>query len=157
MLFQLDVPARLAGLWLWADTDGDFTVEVYDSDGSTVLSSTSFDLNVRQGTGSGHHFLLLDTVVTLTKDTNYRIVVKPSTTTNLAIYSTDFGSAAVMDQVGGGQNFSYTERTDAGAWTNTATRRPLMGILLDQIDNGAGIAIPTVTAVITDKGGIVGY
>jgi len=54
--------------------------------------------------------------------------------------------AAAMDGFPGGQNVHRTERTDLGAWTDTTTKRPWMGVLLTGFNDGAGggLAFPPV-------------
>lgn len=151
MKFKMLAPCRVNGIWIWADTDGDFDVVIYDSDGTTVLSTTSFDKDNRQGTGSGHHFLLLDTPVELLADTYYRVTILPSSATNLGIYSITVGSAAILDQLAGGQYFHFTSRTNAGAWTDVTTQRPLLGLMIDQISNGVSSS-PVARSTIIQTG-----
>jgi len=129
---------RLTGLWLWGDTDGDFDIVVYDSNGTSVLSTTSIDKDNRQGTGIGHHFFTLAASVVLSANTFYRISIKPSSSTSLTIYSIDVSTAAIMDQLAGGQNIHHSTQTNGGGWSDTTTRRLLMGGIFDQIDDGAG-------------------
>ena len=74
----------------------------------------------------------------LTANTYYRLVVKPTTANNITVVDYTFASVALMDAISGGQYCHKTERTDAGAWTDTTTRRPWMGFLIDQLDDGVG-------------------
>lgn len=137
--FQLPVGARLAGVWLWADTDGDFDLVLYDNS-STALLTKSFDKDNRQGTGIGFHFLRFGGSQAISANTTYQLAIKPTTATSLTIYSFDVNSAALLDQLSGGQNFNHSTRTDAGAWTDTATRRLFIGLMLDGIDVGSSAA-----------------
>jgi hypothetical protein len=48
----------------------------------------------------------------------------------------DLPTAASLDALPGGQNVSASSRTDAGAWTDVATRRLLIALWIDQVDDG---------------------
>lgn len=136
--FQFPVPVKVGGFWIWADTDGDFDAVLYDSDGTTVLASKSFDKDNRQGTGIGHHFLALSSSASLAASTYYRFAIRPSTATSLTIYSMDVNAANIFDNMPGGQLFHHSTRTDAGSWTDTTTRRLFMGLMVTATDNGVG-------------------
>jgi len=73
----------------------------------------------------------------LTKDVFYRLVLEPTSATDITSYHFSVNAAAVMDVEEGGQNFHYTEKKDGG-WTDTVTDRPMIGLLIDQFDDGAG-------------------
>ena len=131
---QIPFSARLAGVW-WqgsATAGADFDIVIYDSDGTTVLSSTSFDGDLG-GTSTHPRYLALDTKVVLAINTNYYVTLKPTTTANVGLRYVDFDVAALLDTMDGGQNWRWSSRVGAGAWTDIATRRPLMGLLLDQL------------------------
>jgi hypothetical protein len=142
--FMLPFTARIAGAWCMATTDGDFELVVYD--GTTVLSTTTFDKDIRQGTGGGVHYFRLAQPVTLTANTAYRLAIKPTTTTGLTLFSMDVNNAAIMAQLPGGQQFFHSTRVDGGAWTDLQTRRLFMGLMIDGIDTtvtSGGGATPT--------------
>jgi hypothetical protein len=52
--------------------------------------------------------------------------------------SYSYGSDAIMNALPGGQDLYWGERTDGGSWTTTTTKRPNMGLWLDQFDDGVG-------------------
>ena len=137
LFFQLPAPVKVGGAWWRADLDGNADYVLYDSDGTTVLASSSLDLNVR-GAAKAGNFFIRHTPISLTASTNYRAVIKPTSVTNLSTYDFDVNAAALLDAVAGGQNWHYTSRTDAGAWTQVTTKRPFMGLLVTAIDDGAG-------------------
>lgn len=139
LIFQVPFPCRLRGIWALCDLSGqDTTIKVYDSDGSTVLSDLAFDKDFRRTTGVGRHLFMLEDQPSLAKATNYRVTFVPDSTTNITLIDVSVNAAAIMDAMPGGQNWHLTSRTDAGSWTQTTTRRPLIGLLLDQFDDGVG-------------------
>ena len=58
----------------------------------------------------------------------------------LELMEFDVNSASLMEAIEGGQLFHHTSRTDAGAWTQTTTKRPLIALRVSAIDNGVGTA-----------------
>lgn len=137
MIFQFPFPVRVTGAWIFADIDEATDIILYDSDGSTALETISLDKDVRQTTGEGGLKLFFDNTEELSANTNYRLVYKPTTTTNIRTWDFDVDAAAIMDSFEGGQNFHHTQRTNAGAWTETTTRRLIIGLLLDAFDDAA--------------------
>lgn len=133
IIFQLPMTVTVYGAWILTGAGANATVKLYDSDGSTVLASYTIDSDLRGGTSGRCYFVTFSSNVTLTKDTNYRLTLVPDTTTSITLSRFTVNAAAVMDAFPGGQNIYQTERTDAGAWTNTTTERPLMGLLINQL------------------------
>ncbi len=139
MKFTLPAPMRLSKIWLYQRISDvqDWNFVLYDSAGTAVLTQT---INHSIGATGRMKVFDLATKQSLFANSVYRAVVKPTTTTNdFYIHDMSFNSAAMLDILGGGQNFHATERTDAGAWTDTTTIRPMMGLVFDQIDNGTGL------------------
>ena len=137
MIFQIPFPIRVTGISFILDTDGDVDIKLYDSDGTTVLETLSLDKDIRGSAGGTIQQFLFASTHLLAKDVNYRIVVEPTSATNVRIYFFDVNAVAVMDGFSGGQKFHYTTKKDAG-WTETITRRPFFSLLCDQFDDGAG-------------------
>jgi hypothetical protein len=138
LIFQLPFPVRVAGAWVWADFDGDADIKLYDSDGTTVLASISTDLNIRRVTSGDVHIFFFTASAELLKNTNYRLSLLPTTATSLTLYEYQMTSAELLNIMAGGQAFHRTDRTDAGAWAQTTTKRPQMGLVLDAFDDGVG-------------------
>jgi hypothetical protein len=142
LIFSLPVSMAIGGAWVAAYPNadgGDFDTILYDSDGSSVLASYAHDSDFYgQLEPPQTHFLpVWWAPVSLSASTTYRLVVKPTTTTNILVRSATFNSAALTGVMGGGE-WHLTERTDAGSWTETTTERPFMGLLVTSVDDGAG-------------------
>lgn len=138
IIFQVPFASRAAGFWIIADLDGDADIVLYDSDGTSVLQSFSLDKDLQFSGAVRPLAGVFSGGSVLTKDTNYRLVAKPTSLTNIVLREIEVDIAAQMDAMPAGQNFHRTERTDAGSWTQTTMKIPLMGILLDQLDDGVG-------------------
>ena len=136
LTFSFAGPVRLTGVWFNADRDGDLDIVLYD--GTTALATISRDADVDASTANRPNVALFGLVQELTASTVYRVALKPTTTTAITAFSYDVFAVGLHDQTAGGQAFYYSERTDAGAWTDVTTRRPFIGLILDQIDDGTG-------------------
>lgn len=134
--FKVAAPVRVGGFVLASTTTQDLDVILYDSDGTTSLATYSIDDDVSINTVMGTY--LFASSVQLTADTFYYLAMKPSVDTNQNVYYFDVASAAILDSMTGGQNWHYAERTNAGGWSATTTRRPWFGLIIDGVDDGAG-------------------
>lgn len=142
LIFQLPGPVTAAGAWVIFNsgaTGRNTDIVLYDSDGTSVLETVTIDSDVGRSNNALNTFTVrFPTSRALLGATNYRLVVKPATTGNRVMHDVTISAAAIMDALPGGQLWHRTERTDAGAWTQTTTKRPLMGLLVDGIDDAAG-------------------
>jgi len=140
MVFQVPIKCQVSGFWVHADLDGDADIVLYDAASSVVLT-VSTDTDVRsQTSGANGYYACAPT--TLTANVLYRLVVKPTSVTNISTYDFDVNADNLMQVVELGTNAYYTQRTDAGAWTDTTTKRPWMGLQISGIDDGAGGYVP---------------
>ena len=136
--FSLPVPFTVGGAFAAVDLDGNADLVLYDSDGSSVLASASFDSDQRQGTGVNNMTALFSSEIALLANTYYYLAVKPTTTTGVTGRYSDVSAAADFDAFPGGQTMYWSQRTDAGAWADTTTRRPRISLLITKVGNDAG-------------------
>ncbi|MHC4155648.1 MAG: hypothetical protein ACYST6_12100 [Planctomycetota bacterium] len=135
LIFQLPFSCRVKGAWvrLAANASGrDFDVVLYGPTTRTV----SVDADQLQNTAARSISVIFPAAETLLANTNYRLALKPTTANSIGAYYLDVAVAAIMDAIEGGQEFHWTQRSDAGSWSETTTRRPIMGLLIDGIDTG---------------------
>lgn len=131
------VNMNVCGAWIRNTGAADFDIVLYDSSNS-VLASRSIPQHLKYGTSGFNGYHLFTSPVALTGGATYRIAVKPTTTTAIPHYSFDTASADLMQAHFLGAACYYTQRTDGGSWSDTATRRLLMGLLVDKVDDGSG-------------------
>lgn len=138
MKFSLPFQARARGFWVSCSqpTDGDYTVRLYNA-ADSVIASLLVDTDKTSIKSEGAIFTGFFTATALIqKNRTYRLTILPATTfaTDQTLSTIQVDTAAILDQFSGGQNFHYTQRTDGGSWSNDTTKRPLMGVICDQIN-----------------------
>jgi hypothetical protein len=129
------VSQRVYGIEAVHDLDGDCDFILYDSN-SGVLASVSADKDVRLAASAGTFLLPFSSSIQVAVGQSYRLVAKPSTTTSGTAFYTEVDTAAARAACPGGAEFTYTTRTDAGAWSQTTTRQAMILPMIDGIDNG---------------------
>lgn len=77
------------------------------------------------------------TLSTLSFGSTYRLTMEYSTAGRLYLQAFDVGTASDLDAYAHGQDFLYTART-GGNWTDTTTRRPILGLILSDITPPSG-------------------
>lgn len=146
--FQFPFPARASGLIdgrLYSQFTGQTNYQAHliadaTAPGGTRLASTpdlDSDISSNPTTASVGHGLLFQTPCTLAKDTWYRLT-RTGTGHQGRLYYGDVPSNAALKQLLGTTDFYYTVDNGAGGWTDTTTRTTFMGLIIDQIDDGAG-------------------
>lgn len=109
-----------------------FTVKLYDAS-DTLLSS--FDVTTTMDLDYGSdNFTVLFAPVTLTKDTVYRLTMLPTSGANVRLGALQMISADTRALLPGGLYFAWTQRTDAGSWTDDDTKLPWAALRLTSIE-----------------------
>lgn len=143
--FQFAVPVQVYGFWGLIDLDGDADVilaaDNWDGTNGNALALVSLDKDIRGSTAGRDFWVPFSSDVTLSANTTYRLIVKPTSVTNLSIFTQTVGDAARWNQTDGGTQFYYSTANNpnsSGSWTDTTTERPFMGLLLNGFQDGAG-------------------
>lgn len=149
------VPLRVIGMQAMVDLDEAADFVLYDSTG-TALATVSLDKDFRAQAARGLIRRRFANAVTLSANTTYYAAVKPTTVTDVGLAEWTLPSAAARAQMHGGTNLSLATRVDGGAWTETQTVIPLIGLIVDGLDNGVGGAIGggDVEKFSIDKGAV---
>lgn len=137
LIFQFPAPVAVrGGWWRGLNTATDTDMVLYDANGTTALETITFDAQVTTtGIGGNASYAPFSQDRVLLANTPYRLVMKPGSS-NMTLHDFDVAAAAIMNAHEGGQAWHYTQRTDGGAWSETTTKRPMMGLLVTGIDDG---------------------
>lgn len=135
LLFQFPFPVEVEGAWVRTDLDGDAELILYDN-ADVAQRTVTLDKDVDATAAGAYRRHIFSSALSLSANTNYRLVMKPTSATNLSVY--DWLSGVSLANYIGGSTWKYTERTDAGVWTDTADKRPWMGLILSGFDDAAG-------------------
>lgn len=111
-------------------------------DGTSVLQTTTTDSDHFSGNGVARSFRIYfqdATLATLLGGNTYRLSLQPQDlANNSSIYRLEFAAAADLDAWPGGQDFAQSTRTDAGAWTDDTTLRPIIELIVGDWTTGSG-------------------
>ena len=160
--FVLPYPANCRGVWCQMSPGGQWTARLYS--GATVLAQVSHDQGTRGSTtGYTDWNLYWDTsvaeVVSLAKDTAYRVTITPDEATDIILPYGDVGLNAYLGLLPGGVNMYQTKATMTpsveGDWIDVNDRYMAIGPILDGFDDGAGGGAG-ITKLAGHGGGLVG-
>lgn len=138
----IDAPIRICGAWYWVDQDGDATLKLYDTDGSTVLASASLYTAIPPITTSQLCEARFSSSIELQPGTYY-LAIEATTATNIGISTITFvNSTWRSGSPLGADKMTYSSCTQTptgtGSWTDTTTKQVVMGLIIDGLDDGAG-------------------
>lgn len=136
VVFQVPISCRVVGAWARVDPNADLAFVLYDNSGIDVRTVTiDSDLSRSGHTANVAHF---SSSYTLSANTNYRLIVKPTTTSNInfsnyTLPGSGYGTSHPM-----GATWVYTSRVNGGAFTDDNTKCCQMGLIVDGYDTGSG-------------------
>jgi hypothetical protein len=133
------IGARLGLVSLTAAT----THKVILYDGTTVLQDVTFDSDYTVATTRPHMDITFDeaTLSTLVCGNPYRLAVQPQAATSVSVAYQEVAANADFAAWPMGTGWYWSQRTDAGAWSDTTTRRPLILPLLASISTTGGMLV----------------
>jgi len=155
MKFKIPYKCSARGLYFQVETAINFDIVVYDSDEYTVLSTISIDTTKLYGT-SGFWYAEFAEDIIFEKDTFYRIVWLPTVASGSVITQSVSMLNDAETELNGMMaypegidcictTFNGTPTSGSHAWTDIATSKPYMRLLINQIDipaGGAGGGLP---------------
>lgn len=155
MEFSWPAPIKIDSVITHANiqSGGDIDWVLYDSS-DTVLETVVFDQDTDMGNGFNRHGTWpFSGEKTIAKNGLYYLVGKAVNATGFGLSYLDVDNAAHWELHGIGDNAQWVQRNTvgSGAWTKTATRRPIMGFRISSMDDGAGgggIIFPTGNALV---------
>lgn len=136
----------MGAMWLGSspasDVD-DFKLTQYEGttqNAQGLMDDTDYFTTVAVTRRSTRMFFQDTTLPTLNFGTAYRVVLGAAGTytADPNLWYFDVENSAHWSAFPGGTQFSWTQRTDAGSWTDTATRRPLMDIIISDVTEPTG-------------------
>lgn len=138
--FNALVPMRIVGARAYinpAADSRDYTLKFYDNAG-TLLASRTIDTAI----ASGGTYLWFDLLFTAPVDISagvHRMTILPTTASNIGTGHLTISSATgARYAMPGGVDTYWTERTDAGSFSDTNTRLHLLTPLVQGFDDAAG-------------------
>lgn len=133
---------RVCGMWayMYHATTADYRMKFYRSPAGTPVEECTtplIDGAASSNTSGGIHTLKFTTKKILEAGVKYAFTVLPGTTNSVNIYKTVANATTDMENIQGGSNMYGCYRA-AGAFTEETTTRYVMGLIIDQGDDGLG-------------------
>ncbi len=138
MKFQLPIRTKIKGLWLFTYLRYPLTLKLYDENDSLV-DSVTLDPDITSDSAAGWQLWFFNSSIILSKNKTYRITVLPTTASDIFVQYIETNLNSMLTQLTADENFIWTQRTNAGAWTDTNTRRPYWGLILDSLEYITGV------------------
>lgn len=138
--FVAPFDCRVTGAMAFLAQNTDCDLVLYSSGGSTLASGTvSRFLRGSTTTAVTPVTTTFNSTVNLNAGDTYYLSVTPTATPStvtmatFTVPSTDHRAAMPS-----GSNWFLSTRTDGGSWSDTTTEWPLLGLMIDGLDDGAG-------------------
>lgn len=138
ILFTAPVAFRTHGCVFHADFDGVAELYLLDTSNTVIAQATWIDPDIRSASGAGRFEALWDSPATLTAGQQYRLIVKATSATTVILSYWDVNTASYMAALPGGTDGRWTQRTGAGAWSQTTTRKAAVALMVNGVDIPAG-------------------
>lgn len=149
--YQPDTDQDVDGVWfsMTSAAAADYDMVIYD--GTTQVVTESVDATQTASTVARTNFVPLPRT-TLSAGVTYNVAIKPTTASNVTIYTVSVDSASHLALQPGGGKFPFVSRVDAGSWTSpTTTERVLAGFRLVSVASGGGGAIPPFNGLLVTR------
>jgi hypothetical protein len=147
LIFQVPYSCKISGCHIRMDPDAITSIVLCTSNAGSPLATATWDKDRRTVDASGMHYIFFDTEVTLSVNTDYRIVVINSGSatacgvTFITIPGAGYRAAMPMGLTG-----NWTQSDDGTTWAETTTDVPLIYPIFTAFDDaaggGGGLAIP---------------
>lgn len=136
---RFKLPAKLTsdGWWTRINVSGDFTINLYNAAGSVVRSTVVDKDYIHNTQGWICHGFWNEGPIELEADTVYRLVITPTTTSNVTVSRAAVNASGLMAAIPGGVEWYTTNRINGGSWTDITTERTIMGLSISQVPSGA--------------------
>jgi hypothetical protein len=137
--FTVPVPMKIDALVfpmiMVSAANQDYDVVFYT--GSTATATVSILAEHHRSGGGVAPLIVPIGEQELATATTYRAVIKPSSANSVTVYYFDVSAAGHMEANMPGTTWTWTQRTDSGAFSETTTRRMWGGIRVIEVHDGA--------------------
>lgn len=131
-VFQLPMSVIVCGAAYVVNNTSEvnFELSLYDS-ADTELVDMAVDGDVTATTGNTEAGqVYFDANVTLAANTVYRLTIRPTEATTIQLYESNNNTEQFMNAMPFANKIYKTTRTDSGAWTDDASRRVMVALMV---------------------------
>jgi hypothetical protein len=144
LVFSVPFAATLRGVLVALHSIGsadDFEIVFYTSPLGTPVAAQTLTIDATLISTGNNLFLyrMFPSAISLVAGTTYAIAIRPTTTNTIVLKYLNFVTAALRTPAWFGTNWRMGTRTDqTGAFSETTTQVPGIGLYLSQLDDGVG-------------------
>jgi hypothetical protein len=139
LIFQVPYACKISGAYLRIDPDEITSILLITDNAAAPLATATWDKDRRVTSASGATYITFDTEVTLSINTNYRIVcVNTGSATACGIAYVTLPSAAYRSAMPLGITANWTQSDDGTTWAETTTEVPLIQPVFSGFDDATG-------------------
>lgn len=154
--FALSQKVRAKGIWVGADFDADVNLNLYGTDGATVERTVLNSSVMPTITGFGWNFLDFDSPFVIEAGDTHFLGFEPASGTTTGLLRFVFPSSDIRAaSFGGFRLASAKDPSGLGSWTAIPNEIILMGLIIDQIDDGAGGGAGGGGSIFGSTGGVI--
>jgi hypothetical protein len=128
---------RVAGIWHTFGTTAGAAYAAVLYSGTTALRSAAVP-GGHAGATNGVRSVYFSSGCAVAAGDTVRAAIRPTTGTSLTYRRYTLSAAGSEQSLGVPQGTCESSRVDQGAWADTGTRLPSIGLILDRLDDGAG-------------------
>jgi hypothetical protein len=138
--FKLAIQKRCIGIGFRHFTTyaGNWKFHLYDGSDTDLITSPTFDKDMKSGAGAAPFRHTFPPGVTLAAGTLYRVVAEATEASNVQMAYREVQANADLAFVDGGIEYYMTTKTGAGAWADTTTRVMDIWPIFDGVETGGG-------------------
>ena len=141
LYFAIPFDCEVGGFAVMASFAAGTTVlaKLYDSDGTTVLSTTTIDTDQYSGVVA-YNYIPFSSDIAISSGTSYRMSFAPQSAggTGIVLTYQQFATAAAVEQATGFDGTVYqSTRTNSGTWGQNTLVRPIIHMFVTEISGGA--------------------
>lgn len=147
LVFQAPYACKISGAYLRIDPDAIDSILLITDNAASPLASATWDKDRRVTTASGGQYVTFDTEVTLSINTNYRIIcVNAGSATACSVSYYTIPGAGYRAACPIGLTGCWTQSDNGTSWAETTTDIPLIQPVFSGFDDaaggGGGLAMP---------------
>lgn len=151
--FTLPVEMVCNGVHLQTISGGPYQIILFDESNNILRTTSVPDVDYVAGAEAAFGVDLKWDEITLVRNQTYRLILHPTSSSNVFLNSSQFPFESYRYVVPNGLDWQKTERTNSGSWSDTSTQVPWMALRITSVTVSTG----TTTVSSSEAGSYYGW